>query len=141
MAMDGPAESARTKNITCHPARYNSPITIMRTQSDTRQILSSPTVATTDRIHPTIRGRSISSTPLGCSLTGIGKNFLACLRTLCVSCLPVGAASRRARARCDNWARDGGEPIYGSHPRHKTPRARSKASGASSWLRVFRAIV
>ena len=51
MAMDGPAESARTKNITCHPARYNSPITIMRTQSDTRQILSSPTVATTDRIH------------------------------------------------------------------------------------------
>jgi hypothetical protein len=39
------------ENITCHPTRYNSPIKIMRTQSDTRQIHSSPTVATTDRIH------------------------------------------------------------------------------------------
>jgi hypothetical protein len=35
-------------NVTCHPARYNSPIKIMRTQSDTRHMTSSPTVATGD---------------------------------------------------------------------------------------------
>jgi hypothetical protein len=41
------------RNITCHPTRYNSPIKMMRTQSDTRQVLNSHTVATTARIHPT----------------------------------------------------------------------------------------
>jgi len=50
MAMDG-QRNGHGRNITCHPTRYNSPIKMMRTQSDTRQIPSSPTVATTDRIH------------------------------------------------------------------------------------------
>jgi len=51
MAMDG-QRNGTDENITCHPTRYNSPIKIMPTQSDTRQIISSHTVATTARIHP-----------------------------------------------------------------------------------------
>ena len=50
MAMDG-QRNGTDENITCHPTRYNSPIKIMPTQSDTRQIISSHTVATTARIH------------------------------------------------------------------------------------------
>jgi len=58
MAMDG-QRNGTDENITCHPTRYNSPIKIMPTQSDTRQIISSHTVATTARIH-----RSASATDL-----------------------------------------------------------------------------
>jgi hypothetical protein len=50
MAMDG-QRNGHGRNVTCHPTRYNSPIKMMRTQSDTWQTLSSPTVATTARIH------------------------------------------------------------------------------------------
>ena len=64
MAMDG-QRNGHGRNVTCHPTRYNSPIKMMRTQSDTRQTLSSPTVATTARIHPSTSGRS--RRPIGTS--------------------------------------------------------------------------
>jgi hypothetical protein len=50
MAMDG-QRNGHGRNITYHPTRYNSPIEMMRKQSDTRQVLNSHTVATTARIH------------------------------------------------------------------------------------------
>jgi hypothetical protein len=49
-----PAEWARTKLHLSPDKGVPSPIKVMRTQSDTRPIISSPTVATTARIHPTL---------------------------------------------------------------------------------------
>jgi len=50
MAMDG-QRNGHGRHLTYHPNRYNSPIDMKRTQSDTRQVLNSHTVATAARIH------------------------------------------------------------------------------------------